>query len=108
MPDDLRTSSLLDLVARYQAGDIVALDQLVRRTNDRLERLARKMLRGFPALRAREEADDVLQNVLVRLARSLREVAPPSTADFFRLAAEQVRRELLDLARYHRRRAGVS
>ena len=108
MPDDLRTASLLDLVARYQSGDGAALDQVVRRTMDRLERLARKMLRGVPLVRSREQTDDVLQNALVRLARALRAVAPPSTADFFRLAAEQLRRELLDLARYHRRRAPVS
>jgi RNA polymerase sigma-70 factor (ECF subfamily) len=35
-------------------------------------------------------------------------VRPASTADFFRLAAEQIRRELLDLARFHRRRPTIN
>jgi RNA polymerase sigma-70 factor (ECF subfamily) len=96
------------MLARFQGGDAAALDELIRRTGERLERLARKMLRGFPAVRAREQTGDVLQNALVRLSRSLRQVRPASTADFFRLAAEQIRRELLDLARYHRRRSVVN
>jgi RNA polymerase sigma-70 factor (ECF subfamily) len=108
MSRELHTTSLHDMLARFQAGDVAALDELIRRTGDRLERLTRKMLRGFPVVRAGAQTDDVLQNALVRLTRSLRAVHPPSTADFFRLAAEQVRRELLDLARHHRRRDGVN
>src|SRR5262249_22408836 len=73
-----------------------------------LERLARQMLRSFPAVRQREQPDDVLQSALLRLTRALRAVRPCSTADFFGLAAEQVRRELLDLARCHRRRSGIN
>jgi RNA polymerase sigma-70 factor (ECF subfamily) len=107
MAHDLNTASLHDMLARFQRGDTAALDELIRRTGQRLERLAARMLLGFPAVRSREQADDVLQNALVRLTRSLAEVRPASTADFFRLAAEQIRRELLDLARYHRRRSGV-
>jgi RNA polymerase sigma-70 factor (ECF subfamily) len=108
MNQELSSTSLLDLVARFQRGDVAALDELVRRTGQRLERLARKMLRGFPIVRGQEQTSDVLQNALLRLGRSLREVSPPSIDDFFRLAAEQVRRELLDLARYHRRRVAVT
>jgi RNA polymerase sigma-70 factor (ECF subfamily) len=108
MTRDLRTASLHDMLVRFRDGDEAALDELIRRTAERLERLAGKMLLGFPAVGAREQAEDVLQNALIRLTRSLREVHPPTTADFFRLAAEQIRRELLDLARYHRRRSTVN
>jgi RNA polymerase sigma factor (sigma-70 family) len=104
----LHTTSLLEMLARYRDGNTAALDELLRRIGERLERLARKMLRGYPIVRDREQTDDVLQNALLRLARALREVQPPSTAAFFGLAAEQIRRELLDLARYHRRRASVN
>jgi RNA polymerase sigma-70 factor (ECF subfamily) len=104
MNDDLDTKSLHDLVARHRAGDRAALDGLVRRTADRLARVARKMLRGFPAVRAREETGDVLQSALLRLTRALRQVTPASVRDYYRLAAEQIRRELLDLARRYRRR----
>jgi RNA polymerase sigma factor (sigma-70 family) len=105
--DDLNTESLHDLVSRHQAGDRAALDRLVRRTVGRLERLARKMLRGFPAVRAREQTVDILQSALLRLTRALRRVTPRSVRDYYRLAAEQIRRELYDLARrYSRRPAG--
>ena len=104
----LHTISLLDILTRYRDGDTGALNALLRRICERLERLARKMLRGFPIVQDREQTDDVLQGALARLARALREVRPSSTASFFGLAAEQIRRELLDLARYHRRRTGVN
>jgi DNA-directed RNA polymerase specialized sigma24 family protein len=103
----LHTTSLLDMLTRYRDGDTAALDALLRRIGERLERLASRMLRRYPVVREREQTDDVLNNALVRLTRALREVRPSSTAGFFGLAAEQIRRELLDLARYHRRRAGV-
>jgi RNA polymerase sigma-70 factor (ECF subfamily) len=104
MPPDLSTTGLHELLTLYQGGDAAALDELIRRAGARLERLARRMLRRFPGVRSQEQSGDVLQNALLRLGRSLREVRPASTADFFRLAAEHIRRELLDLARYHRRR----
>ena len=101
---ELHTASLHDLVARYRAGDGSALDALVRRTGDRLEMFARRMLAGFPAVRAKEQTGDVLQGALVRLGRALRAESPASVRDFYGLAAGQVRRELLDLARRHARR----
>jgi RNA polymerase sigma-70 factor (ECF subfamily) len=105
---ELGTTTLHDLIARFQAGDNSALDLLIRRTTDRLEYLARRMLRGFPGVRAREQAEDVLQNGLIRLARALSQRTPPSVAEFFRLAAAQIRRELLDLARSHARHPTVT
>ena len=41
----------------------------------------------------------MFQNAALRLYRALESVQPPSAAAFFRLAAAQIRRELLDLAR---------
>src|SRR6476646_8282920 len=106
MDSDLQTASLHDLVERHRAGDRAALNALIRRTAERLERLARKMLGSFPAVRAREQTGDVLQSALIRLTRALGEVTPASVRDYYRLAAEQLRRELLDLARRHRPPAG--
>jgi RNA polymerase sigma-70 factor (ECF subfamily) len=57
------------------------------------------MLKGYPGVRRWEQTDDVLQNALVRLDRALRSVRPPTAPDFFRLAAAQIRRELIDMAR---------
>jgi RNA polymerase sigma-70 factor (ECF subfamily) len=104
---DLHTASLLDLVARFQAGDNTALDGLIRRAEERLELFTRRMLVHFPAVQAREQSADVLQNALVRLVRALRQETPQSVKDFFRLATVQIRRELLDLARRHARRPAL-
>jgi len=68
---------------------------------DRLLRLTRKMFHGYPNLRRWEQTDDVFQNSLVRLHRALAEVRVESVRHFFNLAAVQVRRELLDLAKHH-------
>jgi DNA-directed RNA polymerase specialized sigma24 family protein len=66
---------------------------------ERLTRLTRQMLRVFPGVHRWEETDDVLQNAALRLCRALEDVQPATTTAFFRLAAAQIRRELLDLAR---------
>jgi RNA polymerase sigma factor (sigma-70 family) len=105
--DELHTTTLRDLIARFQAGENSALDSLIRRTQERLEQFARRMLGGFPGVRAREQAEDVLQNALIRLTRALRQEIPQSVEDFFGLATLHIRRELLDLARGHARRPTV-
>ncbi|MBY0514838.1 MAG: sigma-70 family RNA polymerase sigma factor [Gemmataceae bacterium] len=91
---------LHDRVGRVRAGDRAAADELVRAVSARLERLARRMLHDFPGVRAAADTADVLQGALVRLVNALRELRPDSTRDFVSLAALQVRRELIDLARH--------
>jgi RNA polymerase sigma-70 factor (ECF subfamily) len=84
---------------RLHAGDLDARDELLRGVGDRLERLARKMLDRFPTVRGWADYGDVAQNATLRLLRALEVVRPPTVRAFFGLAAEQMRRELLDLAR---------
>ena len=62
---------------------------------------ARRMSQGYPGVARWEQGEDVAQNALIRLDRALRAVTPPTARDFFRLAAAQVRRELIDLARHY-------
>jgi RNA polymerase sigma-70 factor (ECF subfamily) len=95
----LDTLRLQRCVERWQAGDRDAADELLRACGARLERLARLMLRDFPNVREWTETLDVLQGSLVRLLHTLHNLRPESTRHFFNLAAEHVRRELLDLAR---------
>ena len=82
-------------------GDAAAHDSLLNHACDRLLRLTRKMFHGYPNLRRWEQADDVFQNSMVRLHRAMAEVPVESVRHFFNLAAVQVRRELLDLAKHH-------
>jgi RNA polymerase sigma-70 factor (ECF subfamily) len=86
---------------RLQAGDESARKELLNCACERLTRLTRKMLKGYPRLKRWEQTDDVLQNAAVRLYRALGQVRPASAADFFRLAALNIRRELLDLAKHY-------
>ena len=90
---------------RIRAGDLSAREEMLRAVYARLERLATKMLRRFPEVARWDQTGDLLHNAVMRLMRALREVDPTSVPNFFGLAAEQMRRELLDLARhYHTRR----
>jgi RNA polymerase sigma-70 factor (ECF subfamily) len=103
MPDSsLHTTQLRRWVERLRAGDRSAHEEMLRATHARLERLARKMLRRFPDVGRWEETGDLFQNAVLRLLRALQDVEPTSVRDFFGLAAEQMRRELLDLARRYR------
>src|SRR5438105_3843486 len=92
---------------RWQAGDRAAADDLLRAAGVRLEKLARRMCRSFPNVRGWAETGDVLQSSLIRLLRTLQNMRPATTRDFFNLAAVHIRRELLDLARHFRGRAWV-
>jgi RNA polymerase sigma-70 factor (ECF subfamily) len=86
---------------RLQAGDLSARDELLGYACDRLRLLTRKMLKGFDRVKRWEQTDDVFQNALLRLRTALQQVQPRSVQAFFGLAALQIRRELIDLARQY-------
>src|SRR3954454_19760024 len=96
-----RTTQIQLRLDRLRAGDASARDELLGLACERLRRLARKMLKDYPGVGRWEQTDDVLQNVLLRLDPALQAVIPPTAHDFFRLAAAQIRRELIDLARHY-------
>jgi RNA polymerase sigma-70 factor (ECF subfamily) len=104
MPEGvLDTLYLHQCVQRWQAGDAKGAEVLLRAASQRLEQITRRMLRGYPTVHAWTETADVLQGSLLRLLNTLRQVEPESTRHFFNLAAVNIRRELLDLARRFRR-----
>lgn len=82
-------------------------DELFREVYVRLEQLARGMLRKFPKVHRWEDTSDVLHNSLMRLLRALDVVQPQSQRHFWALAAEQMRRELIDLARHYQGPLGL-
>jgi RNA polymerase sigma-70 factor (ECF subfamily) len=101
---ELDSGSLRDLAARTRAGDRAAEDELLRAILGRFRNLARRMLNNeFRDLRPVAQTGDIVQDALLRLLRALQHVTPETTRDFFNLAAEQIRRQLLDVARRHRR-----
>ena len=96
----VQTVQMHHWLERMQAGNLRHRDELLRSFCGRLESLAHRMLRRFPQVQRRAQTDDVLQNALLRLLRSLQSVKPASVHDFLGLAALEIRRECLDLARH--------
>jgi RNA polymerase sigma-70 factor (ECF subfamily) len=103
MPADesLNTVYLNERMDRIRAGDAAARNELIRMAQRRLEKIASRMLKNYPGVGRWEQTQDVLQNALVRLLRALEAVRPENTRQFYGLAAEQIRRELIDLARHY-------
>jgi RNA polymerase sigma factor (sigma-70 family) len=91
-----------DWIRRIQAGDKAARNELLVAVERRLKELASRMLSKYPTVKQHAETGDVYQSACLRLLRALEEVRPTSTREFFALAAVQIRRELLDLARYYK------
>jgi RNA polymerase sigma factor (sigma-70 family) len=96
-----QSSDIQACLDRLLQGDDLAHSALLECACERLTRLARKMLKSFPQVRRWEETDDVVQNAMVRLRRALESTAPVSVRSFVNLAALQIRRELIDLARHY-------
>ncbi len=97
--DEGYTTRLNGLLDRWKAGDESAMNEIISHAQDRLQRMASRMLANKPHVGRWNETGDVLQNALVRLHRSLQEVRPDNKLAFNGLAAQQIRRELCDLAR---------
>lgn len=95
------TRRLESCLSRLAAGDLAARDEVIAIAIDRMRSLAHRMLRTFPVVRRWDETDDVVQNASMRLYRALSQVVPRDPRGCLGLAAVQVRRELLDLARKH-------
>jgi DNA-directed RNA polymerase specialized sigma24 family protein len=93
------TTRLHGWLAEMRRGDVNARNEVIGHACDRLRTLTHRMLKGFNGVRRWAETDDVLQNSLLRLHRALADVRPETPRQFYALAAQQIRRELLDLAR---------
>jgi RNA polymerase sigma-70 factor (ECF subfamily) len=109
VPAATSDSELRQLLDRLAAGDLAARQQSLQAASARLNHLARQMLRDFATVRRWADTGDVVQDTLIRLHRVLEGWSPGSAEDFFQMAATQMRRSLLDLARYYGRteRAGL-
>lgn len=93
------TTRLQSLLVRWSAGDEEVIDEIIVHSQGQLRRIASRMLAAKPHVGRWNQTDDVLQNSLIRLHRSLKAVKPESKRAFIGLAAVQIRRELIDMAR---------
>jgi RNA polymerase sigma-70 factor (ECF subfamily) len=95
---DTALQGLIDLA---NAGDRASRAALLDHACARLLQLTRKIFHASGDLRRWEETADVFQNSMLRLHHALATVQVDSVRHFFNLAALQIRRELIDLARHH-------
>lgn len=95
------TTQLQQLLDQAAEGNSSVYGELINQASQRLQKLTAKMLRNYPHLRRWEQTDDVFQNAVIRLHRSLSNVKPKSVRHFLALATTQIRRTLVDLARHH-------
>jgi RNA polymerase sigma-70 factor (ECF subfamily) len=109
------TARIQAWIERLELGDESALHELLESQHDRFVALARKMLRDFPRVRRTEETGGVVNEAVARLIPALREMTRDGrirrdgsfhSIDLLRLAAQQMRWALLDLARKCRRSGG--
>jgi RNA polymerase sigma factor (sigma-70 family) len=106
MADD-RTTRLQHLLDRMRNGDDAVRTELLGLAYERLRLLARKMFhQDFPRLGNLHETDSILHEAVLRLFQALQHVQPESVHDFLTFSAAQIRRVLLDMARYQGRRDG--
>ena len=99
---DRRLDRAVAAMASADARDAAqARDELVALAAERMRSLAHRMLAGSASVRRWEDTDDLVQVALLRLHRALGSVVPNDAQHFVRLAALQVRRELIDLTRRH-------
>jgi RNA polymerase sigma-70 factor (ECF subfamily) len=102
-----------DYFERWQQGDEASRDALCRKLLDltyaRLGALARTIFhKDFAGLRNAHETDSVVNEAALRLLKALRDVQPASPAHYFRLAALEIRRVLLDMARVRKRQRATA
>jgi RNA polymerase sigma factor (sigma-70 family) len=88
-------------IVQLQAGDTSVRGELLNYAYDRLSRMTRKMKDQYDRVGRWEQTDDILQNASLRLYEALHRAQITDTRHFFRLAALQIRRELIDMCRHY-------
>jgi RNA polymerase sigma-70 factor (ECF subfamily) len=101
MAESGHTTLIQQCLNRLREGDLSARDDLIEYSVKRLWELTHRIFRQFPRLHRWEETDDVFQNAALSLRRALAEVHPPTAADYWRFAAAQIRRGLINLVRHY-------
>jgi RNA polymerase sigma-70 factor (ECF subfamily) len=102
-----QTTMLQGYIDKMLEGDDSYRQLLVEHAYGRLRLLVKKRMSLFPGVQRWEQTDDVLQDASLRLLKSLEAVKPRTVRDFFGLAATQIRRTLIDLARHYGGKQGM-
>ncbi len=111
MDDTIRISEETILlkrgIERLNAGDTSVRGELLNIACQRLLRLTNRLRRDFDELIDESEdgrsAEEVFQNASLRLYQTLHDIPIRDVRHFYRLAATEIRRELIELCRYCQR-----
>ncbi len=95
------TAQMTRCLQRMNENDGEARAELLAYARRRLQLLSDRMFVRFPVLHSVEHSDDLFQEAIFRLWKSLEAVGPTTVAAFMGLAALQMRRALCDLVRKH-------
>ena len=100
-PDDEPSQgNLAAALAAYYRDRVGGIDQLLQACQGRMTTLARRLLRGHPEIRMGcHDTIDIVSLATHRLFNAIRDVQPETEKHLMALAALQVRREVIDLAR---------
>jgi RNA polymerase sigma-70 factor (ECF subfamily) len=98
---NLNTTRLQRCLEDFRAGNPQAREHFLHLSLERLRSFAQRMLACYARVARWEQTDDLLQNVYLRLERTLQQVPFTTAREFLSLAATHVRHELIDLARHH-------
>lgn len=93
------TVHLQRCLQRLAENDLLAQTELLTYVQKRLSDLTDRMFQQFRSLQFREQSEDLVQEAIIRLWKSLEEVGPITVDGFMRLAESQMRLALCDLAR---------
>lgn len=94
---------LADDLAALQNGEPDAVNRLIAACQVQIEQLARLQLRYHPEFRdGSNDTADIVQEASLSLFKALQHLQPESEQHLLRLAAMQVRRRIIDLARKFR------
>ncbi len=97
--DEHSAGEMAHWLERLAAGDPLARDRIIELCSGRLRQIAHRMLGRFPNVRRWDDTDDVFQNAALRLHQALGQTQPETPRGIMGLAATQLHRELIDLAR---------
>lgn len=99
--NDTLVRNLGECLDRLAQGDPSARARIIEVCSDRLRLLVQRMLSRFPNVKRWEDDDDVFQEAAMRLYDSLGKLTLESPRDVMAIAATQIKRVLLDMARHH-------
>jgi len=94
-----QTQAIESWVQKLKEGDDGAREQLLQLAADRLLHLTRRIKKDFAGIARWEETEDVFQQATLKLYTAMEFVELESATHFLRLAAQQIRRQLIDLSR---------